>query len=198
MTAPSSDVAFTPAVKALQERQGSRRAYAHLEARGGFQRTVTPELAQFIAERDSFYFATANGQGQPYVQHRGGPPGFLAILDERTLAFADLRGNRQYITAGNLAENERAFIFLMDYATQSRVKVWGRARVVEGDAALLARLAPKGAGAAAERAIVFTVAAWDANCPKHIPRLIPEAEVARTFAALQSRIAELEAQVALA
>ncbi len=173
------DVAFTPAVKALQQRRGSRRAYARLEENGGWQNTVTPELAAFIAQRDSFYLATANAAGQPYIQHRGGPRGFLQVQDERTLGFADFRGNRQYISAGNLAENPRAFIFLMDYANRQRIKLWGRARVVEDDHALLARLMPDGYRARPEQAILFTIDAWDANCPQHIPGLRAEDEVER-------------------
>lgn len=196
MPRSTTDVAFTPAVKAYQERQGSRHAYARLEARGGWSAVVTPELAQFIAGRDSFFLATANADGQPYIQHRGGPPGFLRVLDERTLAFADYRGNRQYITAGNLAQNDRAFIFLMDYEARQRVKLWGRARVVDGDDALVARLMPEGYRAHPERAIVFALSAWDANCPQHIPRLVPEEEVERRIGALQARIAELEARLA--
>ena len=188
MARSTTDVAFTPSVKALQERLGSRGAYARLEARGGWQTAVTPDLAAFIAGRDSFYLATANADGQPYIQHRGGPKGFLQVLDERTLAFADYSGNRQYITAGNLAENPQAFIFLMDYATRTRIKLWGTARAVEDDPSLVARLAPAGGKPRAERAIVFEVAAWDANCPQHIPVKYDEAEVV----ALSARIAELE------
>jgi len=184
----TTEVAFTRSVKALQERRGSRTAYARLEARGGWQTKVTPDLAAFVAGRDSFYLATASAGGQPYVQHRGGPPGFLHVLDERTLAFADYSGNRQYITAGNLAENPRAFIFLMDYATRTRIKLWGRARAVEDDASLLARLAPPGGKPAVERAIVFEITAWDANCPQHIPVKHDEREVAP----LRARIAALE------
>ena len=138
-----------------------------------FRDIVTPELAEFIARRDSFYLATASSDGQPYVQHRGGPRGFLRVLDEHTLGFADYRGNRQYITVGNLRENERAFIFLMDYEAQQRIKIWGRARVVVDDAALVARLMPPDYKAKPERAILFTVEAWDANCPLHIPKLVP-------------------------
>jgi predicted pyridoxine 5'-phosphate oxidase superfamily flavin-nucleotide-binding protein len=183
----TTEVAFTPSVKALQERLGSRAAYARLEARGGWQAAVTPELAAFIAERNSFYLATASAGGQPYIQHRGGPRGFLQVLDERTLAFADYSGNRQYITAGNLAENPRAYIFVMDYATRRRVKLWGKARTVEDDPSLLARLAPAGAKPGVERAIVFEIAAWDTNCPQHIPVKHDEEDVA----ALRARIAEL-------
>ena len=189
------DVAFTPAVREVQARRGSRRAYENLERRGGFESEITPDLAAFIASRDSFYFATANADLQPYVQHRGGPPGFLHVLDTRTLAFADYRGNRQYITLGNLAENPRAFMFLMDYRERTRIKVWGTARVVEDDAALLARLTPPGYAARPEQAIVFAVTAWDANCPQHIPRLYAESEVDAMKAAYESRIAGLEAQL---
>jgi len=185
------DVAFTPAVREIQARRGSRRAYENLERRGGFKSAITPELAAFVAARDSFFLATANAAGQPYVQHRGGPPGFLRVIDEHTLGFADYRGNRQYITLGNLAENPRAFIFLVDYREQTRIKLWGHARVVEDDAALVARLMPEDYAAKPEQAIVFTVEAWDANCPQHIPRLYDEAEVADMVAAYESRIAAL-------
>jgi predicted pyridoxine 5'-phosphate oxidase superfamily flavin-nucleotide-binding protein len=196
MTNPASDIAFTPAVKAIQERRGSRHAYARMEEGGGWQDRVTPELAAFIAERDSFFVATANAEGQPYVQHRGGPAGFLRVLDERTLAFADYRGNRQYITLGNLAENDRAFLFLIDYANRRRIKIWGRARVVDGDPGLIARLMPGGYKAKPEQVIVFDVDAWDANCPQHIPRMLPADEVVATVARLEARITELETQVA--
>ena len=170
-TGSTTDVAFTPAVKAAQERLGSRRANALLEARGGWSDRIVQGLAQFIAGRDSFYLGTASASRQPYIQHRGGPPGFLRVLDDRTLAFADFRGNRQYVSIGNLAENDRVMLFLMDYANRERVKIWGRARVVEDDPALLAQLAPAGYDARAERAIVISVEACDSNCPQHIPRL---------------------------
>jgi predicted pyridoxine 5'-phosphate oxidase superfamily flavin-nucleotide-binding protein len=196
MSKSTSDVAFTNAVKDVQARRGSRGAYARLEERGGWEQRVTPVLADFIANRDSFYLATASAAGQPYIQHRGGPPGFLHVLDDRTLGFADFRGNRQYITVGNLAENDRAFIFLMDYAQQQRIKIWGRAKVVEDDATLLSALMPAGYGARPEQAIVFSIEAWDVNCPQHIPRLFSVEEVTRKVAALQARVAELEAQLA--
>src|SRR5262245_47273551 len=173
-----SDVAFTKAVKAVQERKGSRRGYARMERGDGWETTVTPELAEFLADLDTFYLATATADGQPYVQHRGGPPGFLKVLDEHTLAFADFGGNRQYLTAGNLSENPKAFLFLMDYANRRRVKLWGTAHVVEDDPALLARLADAAYPGKAERAIVFTVAAWDVNCPQHIQRRFSERQVA--------------------
>lgn len=192
MTRPASDIAFTPAVKAEQERRGSRRQYELMEQGRGWQSTVTPDLAAVLASTRSFYLATASAEGQPYVQHRGGPPGFLHVLDEKTLGFADLAGNRQYITAGNLAENPRAFIFVMDYALRRRVKIWGTARVVEDDDELLARLRPADGNAIAERAILFSVHAWDRNCPQHIPQLVPVEDVAATVQQLRQRIAELE------
>jgi predicted pyridoxine 5'-phosphate oxidase superfamily flavin-nucleotide-binding protein len=192
----SSDVAFTDAVKRIQTERGSRHAYARMEEqRGGFAREVTPELAAFLAERDSVYLATANAEGQPYVQHRGGPRGFVRVLDAHTLAFADFVGNKQYITTGNLAENDRVFLFAMDYAQAERMKIWGRARVVADDPALLAQLADPSYPARLEQAIVFTVTAWDANCDQHIPRLLDANAVAAHVRTLEERIATLEAQL---
>lgn len=192
MKKPSSDVAFTPSVKEVQERRGSRRAYTRLEERGGFQTTITDELAGFIAERDSVFLGTASATGRPYVQHRGGPRGFIRVLDEHTLGWADFRGNRQYVTTGNLAENDQAFLFLMDYARPARVKLWGRARVVEDDPALVRRLLPDGYPATPEQAVLFTVEAWDVNCPQHIPQKLDAADVERAVAGLRERIAALE------
>jgi len=192
----TSDIAFTPAVKAVQSRRGSRASYAKAAETRPWPDRITPDLAAFIAERDSVFLATANAEGQPYIQHRGGPKGFLRVLDDKTLAFADYRGNRQYITTGNLAGNDRAFLFLMDYAERRRVKIWGRARVVEDDPALLARLMPEGYRARPEQVLLFTVEAWDVNCPQHIPRKLDEADVAAVVGRLQARIAELEAQLA--
>jgi predicted pyridoxine 5'-phosphate oxidase superfamily flavin-nucleotide-binding protein len=165
---PASDLAFTPAVKAVQERLGSRRTYARVEQGKGWSRSVNADLAAFIAERDSLYLGTASADGQPYIQHRGGKRGFLKVLDENTLAFADFSGNRQYISMGNLSENDRAFIFLMDYPNRRRVKLWGRAEFVEDDPELLARLVDADYPAQPERALVFHVEAWDVNCPQHI------------------------------
>jgi predicted pyridoxine 5'-phosphate oxidase superfamily flavin-nucleotide-binding protein len=179
-------------VKSIQERKGSREAYAGRAWRTG----IADKLAAFLAEADSFYLATASAGGQPYIQHRGGPKGFLKVLDKQTLAFADYAGNRQYITQGNLAENPKAYIFVMDYAHRRRVKIWGEARVVEDDAALTQSLMPKGYRARPEQAIVFTVAAWDTNCPQHIPQKFDAADVAAALAARDARIAELEAEVA--
>jgi len=196
MTEYVSDVAFTPAVKAAQESRGSRAAYARREERGGWRDRVSNDLAAFIAQRESFYLATSSAAGQPYIQHRGGPKGFLKVLDDRHLAFADLKGNRQYITIGNLSENDRAFIFLMDYANRQRIKIWGRAHIVEDDEALIARLTDPGTKARPERAVVFAIEAWDINCPQHIPRLYAEADVAAALAKQQARIDELEAELA--
>ena len=192
----TSDIAFTPAVKAIQSRRGSRASYEKAEETRPWPDRITPDLAAFLAERDSVYLATANAEGQPYIQHRGGPKGFIHVLDDKTLAFADYRGNRQYITTGNLAGNDRAFLFLMDYAERRRIKIWGRARVVEDDPALLARLMPEGYRARPEQVLLFTVEAWDVNCPQHIPRKFDEADVAAVVGRLQARIAELEAQLA--
>jgi predicted pyridoxine 5'-phosphate oxidase superfamily flavin-nucleotide-binding protein len=163
-----SDIAFTPAVKAAQTRKGSRPAYARWEIARGMQDRVTPDLAEFIAERRSFYLATSNADGQPYIQHRGGPPGFLRVLNHQTLGIADFRGNRQHVSLGNLSENPKACIFLMDYEHRRRIKIWGRARIVEEDSALVETLFPGGYGAKAEQAMLFSVDAWDANCPQHI------------------------------
>ncbi|GAC1421779.1 MAG: pyridoxamine 5'-phosphate oxidase family protein [Candidatus Velthaea sp.] len=189
----TSDVAFTEAVKRVQQERGSRRSYARMEEKnGGFSGAITPELACYIGERDSAYLATSSAAGQPYVQHRGGPPGFLRVLDEKTLAFADFVGNRQYITSGNLAENDRAFLFLMNYAERERIKIWGRARLVTDDAALFDELAQPDYKAVIEQAIVLHVTAWDANCPQHIPRLVHADGVEATLAALQQRVKYLE------
>ena len=195
MSNPTSDVAFSPAVKAAQSRLGSRGGYARMEQKGGWRDTVTVELADFIAERDSFYIATASADGQPYIQHRGGPKGFLKVLDERTLGFADFAGNRQYISLGNLSENDRAQLFLMDYAGRRRIKIWGRARIVEDDPALIERLIDPGYKARPERAVVFEVEAWDVNCPQHITPRYTEAEIAPAIEKLKRRIAELEQQL---
>jgi predicted pyridoxine 5'-phosphate oxidase superfamily flavin-nucleotide-binding protein len=191
----SCDVAFTPAVKAIQERRGSRGAYAKLEARGGFPTLVTPELEQFIATRNSFYLATASADGRPYIQHKGGPKGFLKVLDERTLAFADYSGNRQYISVGNLAENDRVFLFLMDYENRERIKIWGRAKVVENDSDLISRLMPPNYRARPEQAIIITVETWDGNCNSHIPHLIPAEEAAKMIDSLTQKIGVLETQL---
>ncbi len=193
---PSSDIAFTPAVKAIQSAKGSRQSYARMESRGGWQSEVTTELASFIAELDMFYLGTANGVGQPYIQYRGGPKGFLKVVDNRTLGFADFGGNRQYISIGNLSENSKAFLFLMDYANQQRIKVWGTAEVIEGDDTLLERLRDDTYDGKVERAILFRIDAWDVNCSQHIHRRFPETVIEPVIASLESQIAELQNEIA--
>jgi uncharacterized protein len=192
----SSDVAFSPAVKAIQARKGSREAYAQVEQHGGWRTEIDENLAALLADTNSFYLATASGDGHPYIQHRGGPKGFIRVLDKQTIAFADFGGNRQYITQGNLSENPKAHIFVMDYAHRRRVKIWGEACIVEDDPALLAALMPKGYRARGEQVIVFRIAAWDTNCPQHIPQKFDAADVAAALAGRDARIAELEAELA--
>ncbi len=191
----ASDVAFTPAVKAIQSRKGSRSAYARMESQGGWATAITPDLAAFIAAQTSVFLATANAQGQPYIQHRGGPPGFLQVLDEHTLGFADFNGNRQFISSGNLAENPKAHLFLIDYTMRQRIKLWGTARVIEDDPDLIERLMPPDYKAKGEQAMLFSVAAWDANCPQHIPQRLEAGDVARALQSRDERIAELEAEI---
>lgn len=191
----ASDIAFTPSVKAIQTQKGSRSSYARMESGGSWETTVTPELEAFLAELDMFYLGTANAEGQPYIQYRGGSPGFLKKVDEKTLGFADFGGNRQYITLGNLAENSQAFIFLMYYARSRRIKVWGNALVVEDDPALLDRLRDPLYPGKVERAILFQIEAWDVNCPQHIHKRFSQKQVAPVIEQLQGRIAELEAEV---
>jgi predicted pyridoxine 5'-phosphate oxidase superfamily flavin-nucleotide-binding protein len=190
----TSDIAFTNTVKRIQVERGSRRSYERMERSiGGFPSAIPPDVAAFIAARDSAYIATANSAGQPYVQHRGGPRGFLKVLDDHTLAFADFVGNKQYITTGNLLENDRAFLFLMNYADGERIKIWGRARVVKDDETLFDRLTDPSYPARVEQAIVFDVQAWNANCPQHIPQLVHVDDVKKALAALRDRNAYLEA-----
>lgn len=189
-----SDIAFTSSVKAVQSRLGSREGYASMERRGGWSSVVTPELAAFLSERDTFFISTVNVEGQPYIQHRGGPPGFLKVLDERTLGFSDFSGNRQYITVGNLDDNPKAFIFLMDFANRRRIKIWGRAEVVENDPELKEKLFDPAYGSEPERMFVFHIDAWDVNCPQHIKPRFTEEEVGESLQSLRARIAELEAE----
>lgn len=194
MTRKFGEIAFTPEVLAAQTRRGSRETYERYIANGPPSDTITPKLAEFIAQLDGFYLGTASSNGYPYIQFRGGPSGFLKVLDERSLGFADFSGNVQYITVGNLSGNDRAFLFLMDYRHRRRVKVWGRAESVEGDAALIDRLRVPGYPAEIERAILFHVEAISENCPQHIPIRYSEAEVEAMVAPLKARIAELEQQ----
>jgi predicted pyridoxine 5'-phosphate oxidase superfamily flavin-nucleotide-binding protein len=190
-----SDVAFTPAVKSIQEQKGSRSSYSRMERGEGWQTTVTDEFAAYVADLDMFYLGTANAVGQPYIQYRGGPRGFLKVINDQTLGFADFGGNRQYITLGNLSENPKASLFLMDYANQRRVKVWGTARVVEGDAALEDRLREPEYPGRVERVIIFTVAAWDVNCQQHIHERYSRRQIAPMVEKFRTRIAELEAEL---
>ena len=191
----SSDVAFTPTVKGLQSRKGSRTGYAQRELKGAWPTEITQDLKGFIEAQTSVFLATANAEGQPYIQHRGGPAGFLKVLDSKTIGFVDFAGNRQYITSGNLADNPKAYLFLIDYMLRRRIKIWGTARAVEADAELMAKLMPEGYQARPEQVILFTVAAWDSNCPQHIPQRFEAADVAAAIAKREQRIAELEAEV---
>jgi predicted pyridoxine 5'-phosphate oxidase superfamily flavin-nucleotide-binding protein len=196
MVAFPSDIAFTPSVKAIQEEKGSRVKYSRMENGYGWQTTVTDELDEFLASLDMFYLGTANAQGQPYIQYRGGAPGFLMVVDDHTLGFADFGGNRQYITLGNLSENPKAFIFLMDYANSQRVKLWGTAKVVEDDLALLEKLRDPAYPGKVERAIVFTLEAWDVNCHQHIHKRFSQSQIAPVIERLEQRVKELEAELA--
>lgn len=192
---PSSDVAFSPTVKAIQAEKGSRRAYARQEEGGGWPDRITPDLAAFLALQTSVFLATANDEGQPTIQHRGGPAGFLKVLDDKTIGFADFAGNRQYITVGNLRDNPKAHLFLIDYARRQRIKIWGTAEAIEGDDDLTRRLMPEGYAARAERAILFHVAAFDVNCSKHIPQRFESADVAAALAARDDTIRGLRGEL---
>ena len=189
----NSDLVFPPAVRQAQAERGSATGYAR-RMEQGFPDTVTPELAAFIAEQDTAFLATASADGQPYIQHRGGPKGFIKVIDARTLGFADYRGNRQYITLGNLSENDRAYLFLLDFSRRQRIKLWGRARVIENDDALVAQLFDHGYKARPERVILFTIAAWDANCSQHITARLTAPEVEGLLGTVQQRIAALQAE----
>ena len=185
------DVLFSDAVKAEQARLGSRPMFEDRE----WKTEITDDLRQFLGVIDTFFFATASADGRPYIQHRGGPPGFLKTIGAHTLAFADFAGNRQYVTLGHLKENDRAHIFILHFATQQRVKLWGRARVVEGDVELMERLVDPAYRARPQRAIVFTLEAWDVNCTQHIVPRYSEAEIAPGINKLVARIKELEEEV---
>ena len=193
---PSSDIAFSAAVKAVQAERGSRTAYARVERGGGFETEITGDLAGFLAEIDTAFLATASADGQPYVQHRGGPRGFIRVLDDHTLGFLDFAGNKQYVSTGNLRENPRVCLFLIDYARRRRIKVWGTARTVPASPELLAALALPGYRARVEQVVLVTVTAWDVNCPQHIPQKLDATEVAGLVDGLRARIAELEAELA--
>jgi len=186
-----TDFAFSPSVKRVQERKGSRRGYENMR----MSDTISSDLAHFIGERDSFYMATANVDGQPYIQHRGGPKGFLKVVDKKTLSFADFKGNRQFISTGNLEENDKVYLFLMDYANHQRIKIWGTAKVIEDDYTLMNGLMPANYGARGEQVIHITVNAWDMNCPQHIPQKFAAEDVASAIKQRDTRIRELEEKI---
>ncbi|MDB5894095.1 MAG: pyridoxamine 5-phosphate oxidase [Rhodoferax sp.] len=171
--------AFTPRVQALQTAAGSRESYARMAQHGDAGTALGEEEADFIEARDGFYLATVGETGWPYVQFRGGPPGFLKALNSQTIAYADFRGNLQYISMGNLQGDDRVSLILMDYAAQRRLKIMGRARLVEAaaDPALVAGLQVPGYRARAERAVVIAVEAFDWNCPQHITPRYTRAEI---------------------
>lgn len=190
-----TQLAFTPAVKAIQEQKGSRETYARFEQSGPENDTITPEIAEFIAQMDGFYLGTVSSNGYPYIQFRGGNSGFLKTLDHKTLGFADFRGNVQYVTVGNLSQNDKAFLFLMDYRHRKRLKIWGKARYVTGDETLIEHLKVPGYEAQIEGVILFEVEAWNWNCPQHIPIRYSYEEVTQMITPLQTRIQELENQL---
>lgn len=192
MTRPVSDIAFTPSVKSAQQKRGSRENYQRMERRGGWQREVTSDLATFIAQRDSLYLGTASAEGQPYIQHRGGARGFLKVIDEKTLGFADFVGNAQYISVGNLDENNRAFIFLMDYPNRRRIKIWGTSEIVENDDTLLRKLTDSDYKGKPQRSFLFHIEAWDSNCPQYIIPRMTEEEFAPVVESMKARLNELE------
>jgi predicted pyridoxine 5'-phosphate oxidase superfamily flavin-nucleotide-binding protein len=192
----NTDIVFSPTTKAIQSARGSRPMFERLAAEGGFRDRVDPRLAFALAEANSAFFVTTSADGQPYAQHRGGPPGFIRVLDETTLGFADFAGNEQYITHGNLADNPKAFLFVMDYARRRRVKIWGRARIVEDDADMIARLMPEGYRAYPQAVILFEIIAWDTNCPQHIPQKFEAADVAKAIAERDAEITRLKAEIA--
>jgi uncharacterized protein len=191
----ASDIAFTETVKAIQSRKGSRGAYARVEQRGSWETGLTPVLTEFIEQQISVFLGTASSDGQPYLQHRGGPPGFIKVIDDKTIGFVDFKGNRQYISQGNLSDNPKAILFLIDYSTRQRVKIWGRARVIEDDAHLVETLMPKGYEARPEQAILFDVTAWDANCSQHIPLRFEATDVEDLLAERDKQIKALEAKI---
>ena len=185
------NIVLTPEAQAAMAARGSLAGYAK-KIEAGYPNRVTSDLAGFIAELDTAFLATTSAEGAPYIQHRGGPKGFIKVLDDKTLGFADFAGNRQYITISNLEGNDRAFLFLLDFANRQRIKVWGRARVVENDPKLMERLVEPGYRARPERAILFTIEAWDVNCSQHITERYTQAEVALAVQGMRDRIASLE------
>lgn len=189
------EIAFTAEVKAAQAERGSRETYERYISNGAANDKITPQLKEFIAEIEGFYLGTVQSNGYPYIQFRGGKKGFLQMLDEKTLGFADYSGNLQYITVGNLSAENKAFIFLMDYRHRKRVKIWGKAKYIEGDEALIERLRTPDYPAKIERIILFELEAYSENCPQHIPIRYSQTEVDAIIAPLQARIVELEQQL---
>jgi hypothetical protein len=189
------DISFSDTVKAIQARKGSRQAYQNMADNDSWGNTLTADHRAFIAGQRSFYLATANAAGQPYMQHRGGPPGFLNVIDDRTLAFADFRGNRQFVSQGNLSDNPKAFMFLMDYTNQRRLKIWGEAHVVEDDEQMIQVLMPENYKARPEQAIYFRINLLEFNCRQHIPMRFEAADVAAAIQERDARITELEAEI---
>lgn len=191
----SSDIAFTPTVKAIQQARGSRDIYARMEASGGFRTAIDERLIAMLAEANSVYLGTATADGQPYIQHRGGPRGFIRPVGEHTLGFADYTGNRQYVSTGNLIDNPKAFLFLMDYARRARIKIWGTARFTD-DPAMIEALMPGDYRAKPEAALLFDIEAWDINCPQHIPQKFDADQVAAALAERDAEIDRLKAEIA--
>ena len=191
---PTSDIAFSPTVKRIQTERGSRAAYARAEEHGGFASEVDDDLRGFLAIIDTAFVATVSADGQPYIQHRGGPRGFIRAVDDQTIGFADFTGNRQYVSTGNLSDNDRVCVMAIDYATRRRVKIWGRARIVPATPELVDALAPAKYRAKIEQVMLISVTAWDVNCPQHIPQKLDAREVGDTIEALRAKVAELEAE----
>ena len=190
----SSDIAFTPTVKAIQTKRGSRGAYARMEAQGGFRTAIDDRLITMLVQANSAYLGTATADGQPYIQHRGGPRGFIRVVGERTLGFADYSGNRQYVSTGNLADNPKAFLFLMDYARKGRIKIRGTARFTQNPA-VIAQLMPEDYRAQPEAALLFDIEAWDINCPQHIPQKFDADQVAAALAERDAEIAQIKSEI---
>jgi len=189
----NSDLVFTPAARRAQEQRGSSKAFAG-RIEQGFPDTVTPDLAQFIARIDTAFLGTVTENGSPYIQHRGGPRGFIKVIDDKTLGFADYRGNRQYITISNIENNDRAFLFLFDPATRSRIKLWGRLKAIEGDAELIGELFDDGYKARPERVLLFKIEAWDVNCSQHITERFTKEEIQAAMPGIQQKIITLETE----
>ena len=191
-----TEIAFTPGVKAAQTRYGTRKVYENFVKQGIEEDFLTQEEIEFIQARDSFYLGTVSSNGYPYIQFRGGAKGFLKVIDHQTLGFADFKGNLQYISVGNLADSDRVFLFLMDYAHRRRLKIWGRGKVIDNNPKLLEQLIVPNYSAVVERGIIITIEAMSWNCPQHIPIRYSEAEVLAKIEPLEARIKELEIALA--